>query len=73
MNNIEIVIIKNCPPNPNIFLVKEKRMLWIEGAISLYFLVQKRTTDSDISKKQGIPEKTKAKATRLPIVVLVRI
>ena len=37
MNNAEIVITKNCPPKPNIFLVKEKRILLIEREISKYF------------------------------------
>ena len=68
---MEIIITKNCPPNPKIFLVNEKRTYCIAGATSLYLLLQNAIKETKTNHKQGTPEKATAKALKLPEVVFV--
>ena len=66
-------MIKNCPPNPNIFFVKTKRIDLNEGATFLYSFERNIIMDTIINTKHGIPEKAYAKYVKFPEVVLVKI
>ena len=54
---MEIIIIKNCPPNPTIFLVKEKCTKWNDGERCLYLPLKNIPIEIIISRKHGTPEK----------------
>ena len=71
--SIEIIMIKNCPPNPTIFLVKEKWTKRNDGERCLYLPLKNIPIEIIINRKQGTPEKANARTSKLPGTFFVRI